>query len=107
MFLLTGAMLTLLGVVLGSGAVGLTGVLLLLVALLHGPAAARPRTSWPDGSGVGETSVGVSPGHAHIRHIHFGEDPRMGPTWPRNGPQGLFGTFELLSELEPRYGIEP
>jgi hypothetical protein len=36
LFLITGAVLTVLGVVLGSGAVLLPGVLLLLVALLHG-----------------------------------------------------------------------
>ena len=36
LFLLTGAVLTVLGVVLASGAVLLPGVLLLLVALLHG-----------------------------------------------------------------------
>ncbi len=36
MFLLTGAVLTLLGVVLASGAVLIPGVVLLLVALLHG-----------------------------------------------------------------------
>ena len=36
MFLATGAVLTLLGVVLASGAVLIPGVLLLLVALLHG-----------------------------------------------------------------------
>ena len=44
--------------------------------------AARPRTSWPGGPGAGETSVGVSPGHAHIRHIHCGQEPADGPAWP-------------------------
>ncbi len=37
--------------------------------------AARPRISWPGGPGAGETSVGVSPGHAHIRHVHCGWGP--------------------------------
>jgi hypothetical protein len=36
MFLLAGAVLTLLGVVLASGAVLIPGILLLAVALLHG-----------------------------------------------------------------------
>jgi hypothetical protein len=52
MFLLTGAVLTLLGIVLPSGAVLLPGVLLLLVALLHGRGAsgctsADQLAGWP------------------------------------------------------------
>ena len=52
LFLLTGAVLTLLGVVLASGAVLLPGVLLLLVALLHGLGAsgctsADQLAGWP------------------------------------------------------------
>jgi hypothetical protein len=52
MFLLTGAVLTLLGVVLASGAALLLGVLLLLVALLHGLGAsgctsADQLAGWP------------------------------------------------------------
>lgn len=41
MFLITGAMLTLLGVVLAGGAVLIPGVLLLLFALLQGNRASR------------------------------------------------------------------
>ena len=52
MFLVAGAVLTLLGVVLASGAVLLPGVLLLLVALLHGIGAsgctsADQLAGWP------------------------------------------------------------
>jgi hypothetical protein len=52
MFLVIGAALTLLGVVLASGAVLLPGVLLLLVALLHGIGAsgctsADQLAGWP------------------------------------------------------------
>jgi hypothetical protein len=52
MFLLTGAVLTLLGVMLASGAVLLPGILLLLVALLHGIGAsgctsADQLAGWP------------------------------------------------------------
>ena len=52
MFLLTGAVLTLLGVLLASGAVLLTGVVLLLVALLYGLGAsgctsADQLAGWP------------------------------------------------------------
>ncbi|MGD0705616.1 MAG: hypothetical protein ABSA02_37750 [Trebonia sp.] len=51
-FLLTGALLTLLGVVLASGAVLLPGVVLLLVGLLHGIGAsgctsADQLAGWP------------------------------------------------------------
>jgi hypothetical protein len=51
-FLITGAVLTLLGVVLASGAVLLPGVLLLLFALLHGVGSsgctsADLLASWP------------------------------------------------------------
>jgi hypothetical protein len=51
-FLLTGGVLTLLGVVLASGAVLLPGILLLLVALLHGIGAsgctsADQLAGWP------------------------------------------------------------
>jgi hypothetical protein len=52
MFLVAGAVLTVLGVVLASGAVLLPGVLLLLFALLHGVgssgcASADLLASWP------------------------------------------------------------
>jgi cell division protein FtsX len=52
MFLLTGAVLTLLGVLLASGAVLIPGVLLLLFALLHGIGAsgctsADQLAGWP------------------------------------------------------------
>ena len=52
MFLLAGAVLTLLGVVLASGAVLIPGVVLLLVALLHGIGAsgctsADQLAGWP------------------------------------------------------------
>jgi hypothetical protein len=52
LFLLAGAVLTLLGVVLASGAVLIPGVLLLLVALLHGIGAsgctsADQLAGWP------------------------------------------------------------
>jgi hypothetical protein len=52
MFLLTGAVLTLLGVLLASGAVLLTGVVLLLIALLCGLGAsgctsADQLAGWP------------------------------------------------------------
>jgi len=52
MFLLAGAVLTLLGVLLASGAVLIPGVLLLLVALLHGIGAsgctsADQLAGWP------------------------------------------------------------
>jgi hypothetical protein len=52
MFLVAGAVLTLLGVVLASGAVLIPGVLLLLVALLHGLGAsgctsADTLAGWP------------------------------------------------------------
>jgi hypothetical protein len=51
-FLATGAVLTLLGIVLASGAVLIPGVLLLLVALLHGLGAsgctsADQLAGWP------------------------------------------------------------
>ena len=52
LFLLAGAMLTMLGVVLASGAVLIPGILLLLVALLHGIGAsgctsADQLAGWP------------------------------------------------------------
>ena len=52
MFLFAGAVLTLLGIVLASGAVLLPGVLLLLVAILHGVGAsgctsADQLAGWP------------------------------------------------------------
>ena len=52
MFLVTGAVLTILGVVLASGAVLIPGVVLLLVALLHGIGAsgctsADQLAGWP------------------------------------------------------------
>ena len=52
MFLVAGAVLTLLGVILASGAVLIPGVLLLLVALLHGIGAsgctsADQLAGWP------------------------------------------------------------
>jgi fatty acid desaturase len=51
-FLLTGAVLTVLGIVLASGAILLPGILLLLVALLHGIGAsgctsADQLAGWP------------------------------------------------------------
>ena len=52
MFLIAGAVLTLLGIVLASGAVLIPGILLLLVALLHGIGAsgctsADQLAGWP------------------------------------------------------------
>ena len=88
MFLAAGAVLTLLGVVLASGAVLILGVVLLLVALLHGLGASgcTSADSRPGGPGAGKALAGVSPGHAHIRHVRCGQGPadgaRLAPECP-------------------------
>ena len=78
LFLLTGAVLTLLGVVLASGAVLLPGVLLLLVALLHRTRSQRLHVRGPAGR-VALARVrrrpALVPGTCAV-----GEDPR---SWSR------------------------
>ena len=94
---LTGAVLTLAGVVLASGAVLLPGVLLLLVALLHRGASdctsADHLAGWP-WRGVRCRSASVP--DAHICRIHCGRGPAEGASLaPRNASQDLFDKFEF------------
>ena len=70
-FLLVGAVLTVVGVLLASGAVLIPGVLLLLFALLYGIGASGwfPRTSCPGGPGTGEIGcLGPEPRPCRLPH---------------------------------------
>ena len=84
-FLLAGAVLTVVGVLLASGAVLIPGVLLLLFALLYGmePAAAFPRTSCPGGPGTGEIEC-LGPEPRPCRLPHTGA-VKLSPVGQRNG----------------------